>query len=407
MDPLESYRLTVRNLLGAALREHRGSRQWHYAIDMEETNQDSLASYLRLTHKELRSLLLATGLAQWHGKQFRILRSQGHSTYSWQQFLVEQSLPVYFDSMTVNKKRHFWIGLGSLKKKLAGPFNPATQSTFFKTPPRLPKLNHATLQKSRSMIRAVLHLYNQEMEKNKQPDDDEDNDYLDESMDRANNGTNDRNETDENLRNSALVLLEQISKDESTDPVVAIEGLLKTIRAAQNSKQKARLSLVSGAANNFMEEEEFQTRESSFPILSLVGLPVTKRLVSSLLREIVALSCLYSEHGLLSYETHRGTSCELVKVTRSKNKDCFVTNVRRHQSWLHRLPSLVVGENVDSSIGASWILQHLALNFEDEFVHVCKKMGYPVFTKKMDAATACAMWQEANVSKKSQRTILR
>ena len=112
------------------------------------------------------------------------------------------------------------------------------------------------------MIRDVLHLYNQEMEKNKQPDDDEDNDYLDESMDRANNGTNDRNETDENLRNSALVLLEQISKDESTDPVVAIEGLLKTIRAAQNAKQKARLSLVSGAANNFMEEEEFQTRES-------------------------------------------------------------------------------------------------------------------------------------------------
>ena len=49
----------------------------------------------------------------------------------------------------------------------------------------------------------------------------------------------------------------------------------------------------------------------------------------------------------------------------------------------------------------------MALNFEDEFVHVCKKMGYPVFSKKMDAATACAMWQEANVSKKSQRTILR
>ncbi len=297
-----------------------------------------------------------------------------------------------------------WIN----KKKLAGSFNPATQSTFFKTPPRLPKPNHATLQKSRSMIRAVLHLYNQEMETNKQPDDDEDDDNLDDStMNRANNGKNDRDETDENFRNSALVLLEQISKDESTDPVEAIEGLLKTVRASQNAKQKARLSLVSGVENNHMEEEEFQTRESSFPILSLVGLPVTKRLVSSLLREIVALSCVYPHHGLLSYETHRGTSCELVKVTRSKNKGCFVTNVRRHQSWLHCLPTLVVAENVDPSVGASWILQHLALNFEDEFVHVCKKMGCPVFSKKMDAATACAMWQEANVSKKSQRTILR
>jgi hypothetical protein len=34
-------------------------------------------------------------------------------------------------------------------------------------------------------------------------------------------------------------------------------------------------------------------------------------------------------------------------------------------------------------------------------------MGYAIFSKKMDAATAWAMWQEANVSKKSKRTILR
>jgi hypothetical protein len=51
--------------------------------------------------------------------------------------------------------------------------------------------------------------------------------------------------------------------------------------------------------------------------------------------------------------------------------------------------------------------KHLAMNYEDEFVHVCRKMGYPIFSVKMDAATACAMWQEANVSRKSQRTILR
>jgi hypothetical protein len=105
---------------------------------MEETNQDSLASYLWLTHNEVCFLLLATWLAHLHGKQFRILRSQGHSLYSWQQFLVEQSLEGYFDSMTVNKKRHFWIGLGSMKKELAGSFNPATQSSFSKLCPAYP-----------------------------------------------------------------------------------------------------------------------------------------------------------------------------------------------------------------------------------------------------------------------------
>jgi hypothetical protein len=101
---------------------------------------------------------------------------------------------------------------------------------------------------------------------------------------------------------------------------------LKTVRASQNAKQNARLSLVSGVENNHMEEEEFQTLESLFPILLLVGLPVTKHLMLSMLRAIVTLLCLYPDHGLLSYETHRQTSCELVKVTWSKNKDCFVTS---------------------------------------------------------------------------------
>jgi hypothetical protein len=239
------------------------------------------------------------------------------------------------------------------------------------------------------MVLAVLHLYNQDIERTKeQDDDDKDNDNLE-----VNKEVNDQDEMDqENFRTSAMVILEQISnKDESTDPVEAIEGLLKTIRAVQDAKQKVRLSLVLGGAEN-LEEDEYEIRHSSFPILSMVGLPVTKRLVSSLLREIVALSSLNPDNGLLSYETHRGTSCELLRVIRSKNKSSFATNVRRHQSWLHRLPSLVVPQGVDPSVGASWILQHLALNFEDEFVHVCKKMGYPVFSKKMDAATACAMW---------------
>jgi hypothetical protein len=48
-----------------------------------------------------------------------------------------------------------------------------------------------------------------------------------------------------------------------------------------------------------------------------------------------------------------------------KDKEYFVTNVRRHQSRLHGLPSLVVAESVDPAVGATWILQHLALNYEE------------------------------------------
>jgi hypothetical protein len=237
------------------------------------------------------------------------------------------------------------------------------------------------------LMLSLLVVYNEEIEKNKQTDADDKQDDLDATTDRINHSADDdrdKDSIDENLRTSALVLLQQISKDQITDPVQAIEGLLKTIRVSQNAKQKARLSLVSGVENNHINEQEFETRESSFPTLSKLAVPITKRLVSYLLREVVALSCLYPGHGLLSYQTHRGTSCELVKVTRSKNKESFVTNVRRHQSWLHRLPSLVVAESVDSAVGATWILQHLALNYvrrvcsclqEDGLSHILEEDG--------------------------------
>jgi hypothetical protein len=177
MDPLESYRTILRNLLGAALREHRCLRQWHYAIDMEETDQDSLASsYLGITHKQLRSLLLASGLASYHGKQFCLRRSEGRSlSYSWEQFMVEQSHEGYFDRCSINNKKHMWIGLGLTKKKVVLlnlrqeqlPFTPETQSKFSKTSPRLPKSNLALLRRNRSMMLSVMDMYFEEIEKNK------------------------------------------------------------------------------------------------------------------------------------------------------------------------------------------------------------------------------------------------
>ena len=44
---------------------------------------------------------------------------------------------------------------------------------------------------------------------------------------------------------------------------------------------------------------------------------------------------------------------------------------------------------------------------EDEFVSTAAKLGYHMLTKEMDNITAAAMWQESNISKKSQRVVLR
>jgi hypothetical protein len=209
--------------------------------------------------------------------------------------------------MVVNNKRHYWSGIGmepkkkkkKKKKKKAvlddarkvdTALNPATQSTLFKTPPRLPKSNQALLQKKSSMMLSLLGVYNKEIEKNKQTYANNEQDDIDATTDRINSADDDQDKDsiDKNLCTLALVLLQQISKDQITNPVQA-EDLLKIIRVSQNAKQKARLALVLGVENNHINQQEFETPESSFPTLSKLGVPITKRLVSYLLREVIAL----------------------------------------------------------------------------------------------------------------------
>jgi hypothetical protein len=135
MDPLKSYRTSLRNLLGAALCEHCCSRQWHYAIDMEDTDQDSIATLLGITYKQLHSLPFSL----WVGK----LSWEAVLSYSWQPFIVEQSHEGYFDRYSINNKKHMWIGLGLTKKKVVLlnlrqeqlPFTPETQKSFPKPHP--------------------------------------------------------------------------------------------------------------------------------------------------------------------------------------------------------------------------------------------------------------------------------
>ena len=52
-------------------------------------------------------------------------------------------------------------------------------------------------------------------------------------------------------------------------------------------------------------------------------------------------------------------------------------------------------------------MNYLGSKHEDEFVSTAVKLDYPMLTKKMDNITAAAMWQQSNISKKSQKILLR
>ena len=59
----------------------------------------------------------------------------------------------------------------------------------------------------------------------------------------------------------------------------------------------------------------------------------------------------------------------------------------------------------DKSVAVEWLLYELGKKYEDEFVVTSKKLGYPLVTKQMNEIAAAAMWQESNVSTRSQRII--
>ena len=61
----------------------------------------------------------------------------------------------------------------------------------------------------------------------------------------------------------------------------------------------------------------------------------------------------------------------------------------------------------DRNTCSSWLLYYLGSKNKDEFVSTAVKLDYPMLTKKMDTINTAAMWQQSNISKKSQKILLR
>ena len=61
----------------------------------------------------------------------------------------------------------------------------------------------------------------------------------------------------------------------------------------------------------------------------------------------------------------------------------------------------------DKNTFSSWLIQYLGSKNDDEFATTAVKLDYPMLTKKMDYITATVIWQESNISKKSQIIVLR
>ena len=52
-------------------------------------------------------------------------------------------------------------------------------------------------------------------------------------------------------------------------------------------------------------------------------------------------------------------------------------------------------------------MYYLSRKFEEEFISVAIKLGYPILSQKMDKISDAAMWQESNILRKAQRIVVR
>jgi hypothetical protein len=177
------------------------------------------------------------------------------------------------------------------------------------------------------------------------------------------------------------------------------------MRTVKYEEQGRRLKSVMVDLQPVSELEELKAsdlKKSSYPILTDLGLPLSPVFLSALLRELVMLSRDNPQRDMLTYSTHRGTTCQLLSIPKSSSEYRFQRNSKE---WLKTLLQDCTGCG-DASKGALWLLKVLASRHEVQFIEAAEDAGYPILSIKMDEATAAAMWFESNTLKKNSRTIL-
>jgi len=111
------------------------------------------------------------------------------------------------------------------------------------------------------------------------------------------------------------------------------------------------------------------------------------------------------EHrNLLAFKSHNGTLCSLLQVPSSSNFDNFKRNARATR-WLQEVSTVAGVGSLEEN--AQWTIQHLGVVYSDSFIAAACNLGVLLHSKKMDAESSCAMWEEANVALRGERIILR
>jgi hypothetical protein len=186
-----------------------------------------------------------------------------------------------------------------------------------------------------------------------------------------------------------------------------------------NESHRKNLKIIHGVQGS-EEEEKFDEAQAiqvcegkdpvkEFPVLHRFNIPLERHWISGILRDIACLSRNSVECDILKFQYSNQYSSTFIVVPQSANKYRFDRNAKGGGSWLENLLAAVAPTSMPNSkeVALQWLLTYIGCNYNDIFVNVCDSLGLLLNGKKMDAESAAAMWEAANVNINQQRTILK
>jgi hypothetical protein len=184
-----------------------------------------------------------------------------------------------------------------------------------------------------------------------------------------------------------------------------VKSFMSAIQKQRSIKEAERPSSVN------IPEEHIELPDglklSAFPSLSKHGVPLIVSSIHALLRDIYYLSQKAINVKLFAFPNFNGILCSLIHVPSSRNYYRFNQNAK-YTGWVKSmLLAAVGGIEKNEEVAACFLLEHLGSKYSDAFALVASRLGLLLCSKKLDAESAAAMWQEANCPIRTQRIILR
>jgi hypothetical protein len=172
-----------------------------------------------------------------------------------------------------------------------------------------------------------------------------------------------------------------------------IKQFARTILDLDCEEQRKQLQCIEDKMQPITLKEGINPNE--FPALNYFRIPLTVYHIQSIVRDLAKLTKSTAASNVLNFLSFNGAHSSLVHVSCSSNYEQFKRKARRFE-WFDNMLKVAV-KGLDVNLAAEWVAQYIGEDYSESFIGAGTNLGLLLQWKVMDAESACAMWEEANV----------